>query len=159
MRGTFIIIWLTILLIQCNKGLSPEPETFPSSGVSGTVFFSHWPPADSLFDLRLILFQNYPPTSIIDEIFSGRAVVFPGINDNFRIPLNIDTFVYLIEAPPTIYQFFAVAQQYGPNISEDWRVVGQYDTTPEDTLPSPVIIEPGQIVENLYIYVDFDSIP
>jgi hypothetical protein len=41
----------------------------------------------------------------------------------------------------------------------DWRSAGQYDITPQDSLPSAVMIESGVTLEHIDIYVDFDNLP
>jgi hypothetical protein len=108
-------------------------------------------------DVRLILFPNFPPDSIQSEILSGRAVLYPGLNAS-KLTFYIDSLDFQISLSAGTYEYFAVAHQYGPNILGDWRVVGHYDTEPQDTLPTPLTIASGQHLENIIILANFDSV-
>ncbi len=153
-----VVFLFTMTALHCDRGLSPTEPGTASSGISGTVYFSNWPPPDSLFDIRIILFQDYPPASIVDDILSGKAIVYPaGLNDT--LPRYMDSLNYQFAAPPGNYGFLTVAEQYGPNFYQDWQIAGFYDTTPQDTLPTPVVIPAGEILTGIRIFVNFDSIP
>jgi hypothetical protein len=158
----FIIVFIIILIFtnKCDHGLAPPEPEVKMTGISGTIFYQHWPAADSLYDLRLVIFQNYPPDSILSEVMNGRAVVYPAIGEP-SLTCNIDTAYYLVELSPASYQYIVVAQQYKPNFQEQasWRVVGQYDTTLTDTLPTAVNVIQDSILEKIDIYVDFDHLP
>lgn len=151
-----------IFILTCDQGLSPESKEPETTGVSGTVQFINWPPPnspppDSVFDIRLILFPNFPPADFADEIISGRAVVFPGLTDE-KLPLPLDNLNYEIPLAPGTYEYFAVAHQYGSNLFNDWQVVGHYDTTLQDTLPTPIQITEGRMLRDINILANFDSI-
>lgn len=160
----FLIIFLSLFLMQCDQGLSPEEETSQLTGVSGTVYFRNWPspdspPPDSVYDIRLVLFPVFPAdSSIMDDIIAGRAVVYPGISDENRLPLNVDSLIYQIQLPAGHYEYFALAHQYSSNVFSDWQVVGHYDTTLQDPLPTAIYIEAGQLLKDINIYADFDSV-
>jgi hypothetical protein len=159
----FIITGTAILILfSCDDGLSPDESTPSFTGISGTVYFQNWPapgnaPPDSMADVRLILFPDFPPSSIQDEIISGRAIVYPGLNEN-KLTFYIDSLNFQIPLTPGTYEYFSVAHQYGPNLFQDWRVVGHYDTTPQDTLPTSLTITSGQHLEDIFILADFDSV-
>jgi len=155
------LIFATMIFIFCDKGASPTEnnQTPEVSGVSGTVYFKNWPEPDSLKDLRLIVFKNYPPTNIVSEILSGQAVVYPALGDTVGLPLNVDSINYEFELDPGTYAYFVVGWQYGDDLYNDWRAAGDYDTTPGDTLPTPLVITKNQILKNIYIHVNFDSLP
>ena len=158
----FLFLTLMLLIFSCDEGLSPE-ETEPEiSGVSGTVYFINWPPPnsappDTVFDIRLIIFPNFPPADFADEIISGRAILFPGLNDA-KLPFPFDSLNYEIPLIPGTYEYFAVAHQFGSNLFNDWHVIGHYDTTPQDTLPTPLQITEGQMLRDINILANFDSV-
>ena len=58
-----------------------------------------------------------------------------------------------------VYEYIVVAQQFGPAVFFDWRVVGQYDTTLTDTIPTSVEVFTDSVIKGINIYVDFDSLP
>ena len=151
-----------VIILACDQGMSPETEEPEITGVSGTIKFINWPPTnspppDSVFDIRLILFPNFPPADFADEIISGRAIVFPGLTDP-RLSLPLDSLIYQIPLLPGTYEYFAVAHQYGSNLFNDWQVIGHYDTTPQDTLPTPLQVVEGQMLSDINILANFDSI-
>jgi len=160
MKKMIFGILLGALFIQsCDKGLTPpENRITISTGISGTVFFQNWPAPDSLLDLRLVAFKNFPPDDIFVELLSGQAFAYPAIDDTFSLPLNVDQLDFQFEFPAGDYGYLAVAQQFGPNVLADWRAVGQFDLTP-DSLPTPLTISEGQVVKNIFIAVDFNHLP
>lgn len=153
-----IFLFVFLFFYTCDQGLSPEKEVQASGEISGTVFFKNWPPADSLFDIRLVLFPFYPDSNIILEITSGRAVVYPGLTDTTRLPFYVESLNYRFSLKAGHYEYFAVAHRYGPGIFSDWQVVGHYDTTAQDALPTALNIEPGQTLTDIFIVADFDSV-
>jgi hypothetical protein len=165
-KNRYSIFWILILflwlVLACDKGMSPEEEEPEISGVSGTVYFINWPPPnspppDTVFDIRLIIFPDFPPADFADEILSGRAILFPGLNDE-KLTLPLDSLNYQIPLIPGTYEYFAVAHQFDSNLFNDWQVIGHYDTTPQDTLPTPLEITAGQMLRNINILANFDSI-
>ena len=152
-----IIFFLIIFIYECDHGL--EPPTGPTSnitGISGLISYTNWPPADSLSDLRLVVFKNYPPTNIVSELLNQRAFFYPTLDDS--LPRFVDTTSFILELPANTYEYIVVAQQYGPDFYADWRVVGQYDTD-LDPLPSSVTVENGKLHENINVNVDFANPP
>lgn len=156
---TLLLISSVFTLWQCDQGLSPEGENEQITGIQGTIFFQNWPTRDSLFDLRLVAFKNFPPENILAEILSQQAYAWPPITvDTTLIPYYSDQFNFEFELPAGKYGYLAVAQRYGPNILTDWRAVGQYDTNP-DSLPSSFEVRAGTLSRNLFIAVDFKKLP
>jgi len=157
-----ILFWVflgTLFIQSCDKGLTPpENQIRISAGISGTVFFQNWPSPDSLLDLRLVAFKNFPPQDIFVELLSRQAFAYPAIDDTLSLPLNVDQLDFQFELPAGDYGYLAVAQQFGPNVLADWRAVGQFDLSP-DSLPTPLMIPEGQVVKNIFIAVDFDHLP
>lgn len=156
-------IIITLILWSCDKGLTPvgtssniQPEI---TGISGTVYFKNWPPLDSLKDLRLIVFKNFPPSSVISEILSGQAFLYPALGDTNRLPFYVDSINYEMELDPGTYEYFVVGQQFGDDLYNDWLAAGQYDTTPQDSLPTSLTITENELLKDIFIHVNFDSLP
>lgn len=153
----FIFVVCIVSFLNCDKGLSPYDKPPEKSEISGTVYFKNWPPPDSLFDIRVVIFREYPPQNIVGEILSGNAIFFPSQNDT--IPFYIDSLFYEMKLEPGIYEYLVVAHQFGTNFYKDWQVVGQYDITPQDSLPTSIHLDEGQLLTDLNIWVDFASLP
>ena len=96
--------------------------------------------------------------NIFLELFAGQAYALPAIDDTTRIPFYVDQYSYQFELPPGEYGYLVVAQQYGDDVFNDWRAVGQYDTDP-DSLPSPLQVIDKQVIRNIIIAVDFNNLP
>jgi hypothetical protein len=149
-------IWLLLAALcvgGCTGGL--DPTTLPVEAViRGTVSFrGTWPPADSLRDLRVVAFQNYPPTDVVGEVLGGRALF------SERLPFFVESAPYelRVERPPVTFRYLIVAQQYGPDLFRHWRVVGVYGRDP--TQPESLRVEPGEVYPRVDIVVDFDHLP
>jgi hypothetical protein len=154
-----IFFVFSLTLFHCDKGLSPFDTDSGFAGISGTIYFKNWPPADSLFDIRIVAFREFPPLDIASEVISGRAIIFPDLSDTSRIPFYIDSLQYTMALEKGIFEYLAVAHQFGPNFFNDWQAAGQYDITPQDSLPSSIFLEEGELITDILIYVDFDSLP
>lgn len=102
------------------------------------------------------MFRNFPPGNILEEVLTGSAVFSPPDLDT-SLPIWVDSTAYSIELDPGEYEYIVVAQQFGELY--DWRAVGQYDTTPEDSLPTPVTVPANTFLEQIDIQVDFDNLP
>jgi len=143
----------------CDRGLIPtEPPPGPGA-LSGVVHYTSWPPLDSLFDLRIVAFRNFPPEGIVSSVLSGEAAVYPPVGDTALVPFFVDSLRYAFSLPSGRYEYLAVAQQYGPNLFTDWRPVGQYDLDTNLALPSPIAIPPGDTLREITIHVDFANPP
>ncbi|NOX36706.1 MAG: hypothetical protein GXO78_04135 [Calditrichaeota bacterium] len=154
----FLLVAGLIGLLGCNQGLSPEAAGPSITGISGTIYFKNWPPADSLFDLRLVVFKTFPPENIVEAVVNQEAFAYPPITQKEGLPLNVQQTDYLMELPPGRYEYIVVAWQYGPNVFSDWRAAGQYDTD-EDPNPTAVDIQEGELLTNIDIDVDFENLP
>jgi len=155
----FILALCLISVFSCDHGLKPlEEKSSQMSGISGTISYLNWPPAENLYDLRLVVFKRYPPGDIFEELGAGRAYVYPAIGEE-SLPFFEDTTVYIMELDTGYYEYVTVAQQYGENIFEDWLAAGQYDTLFTDELPTSITVLSGQILDDINIQVDFDNLP
>ena len=160
--------WLIVLfvaLFSCDKGLGPSSTTTqqqpppPMGYMTGLVRFQHWPPADSLFDLRIVSFRSFPPGNILLEVQLGRAIVYPSLGDPSHLPFYVDSLRYTYSLPTGEFQYVVVAQRFGPGITTDWRAVGQYDIDSSVAGPSAVAIAANDTVFGVDISVDFDNPP
>ncbi len=157
-----VSLWLSAIALlslqSCEEGISPVSGSSGGRvyGISGVIHFSHWPPADSVLDIRLAALQNYPVPSIPAEVLNGRA------RYSDQLPYGVDSLPYTLTLPPLPagnIPFVGVAQRYGPNIQQDWRVVGIYYAGGDTTHPGSVVVPPDSIVPGINITVDFSHLP
>lgn len=159
------IIWLCLLptfllLSRCDHGLNPNEAAnniASTPGFGGIVrIVSALPPPDSLRDLRVVAFRNYPPKDIVLEVATKQAV-FTDSTLNFKDKV----ISYKIQQAEVIgeFKYVVVAQQYGANILTDWRVVGVYTITSDVTKPSSIMIPTGTFLNNINMDVDFYNLP
>lgn len=148
-------IFLLVILLACDHGIAPKPA---QTGISGTIYYKNWPPLEQILLLKLIIFEDFPPENIIDEVIGGRAIIYPE-NLPTSLLLDVDSSFFLIEMDTGTYDYVVVAQQYGPDLYNNWRAVGQYDTTPQDSIPTRLTVNQDEMLNNINIYVDFDSLP
>ena len=152
------IAWLT-WLCGCDEGLSPATQRALTGSFGGVIRFSNWQAADSIYDIRLVAFRTFPPTSLIGEVQSGNAVVYPPIGSGPLVSSQTDSLVYLVTVPALTYKYVVVAQQYGPDVFSQWKPVGQYDLDSNLTVPSPVVVSPNDTTFGVDIVVDFAHPP
>jgi hypothetical protein len=150
------IVGLTI--IGCNEGISPveEKAITEAHGIKGTIYFSNWPPTDSIVDLRLVAFLNYPPQDIYSEVIQGMAKYTD------RLPAAVDSFSYTLilnPLPADSIRCIAIGMQFGPNIQTDWRLVGLYYNPVDSSLPGRIYVPTDSLVPNINISVDFNKLP
>ena len=132
--------------------------------MTGSISYLNWPPPDSpppdsLIDLRLVVFKNYPPDSILLEVLTGNAIVYPALAATSGLPMYVSMTAFEIELDPGTYDYVVVAQRFGPNVTADWRAVGQYDTMLSDSLPTAISIIQGKLLKEINIVVDFNHLP
>jgi hypothetical protein len=163
--ATLFLLSIILLSSGCDTGLGPINEP---SGFSGVIRFKNWPPADSVRDLRIVVFEKYPSDSagILITLLAGRAAVYPAdLSSKGSLPKFVDSAPYLFNTKNGInlkvqqYNYIVVAQLYGPNSFTDWRPAGVYTTEPNTFNPSPVRVLLHRIVPNIDIEVDFHNPP
>jgi hypothetical protein len=155
MKITKILFGILLLFYACDHGIGPKEK---QTGISGTIYYKNWPPVVELINLKLIVFKNFPPGNIINEVLSGEAIVYPE-DLSTSLPINVDSTEFILEMDSGTYEYIVVAQQYGLDVYSNWRAVGHYDLTPLDSLPTEINVIEDELLQNLYIYVDFDSLP
>lgn len=156
---TFLfLILFSISLMTCDNGLGPPKEEKAKMGLSGTVYYSNWAAADSIHLLKIVFFKTFPPQDIVNEVLGGNASTFPQtLSDG--LPLAEDSTNYEIDLKAETYAYITVAQQYGPDVFTQWRAVGQYNTSPGDSLPTAVTVLKDSVLQNIDIFVDFNNLP
>lgn len=145
----------------CDGGLEPPTG---ESGFSGVVRFKNWPSADSVRELRLVVFEEYPSDSsgVISALLAGRAAVYPA---DSSLPKFVDTVAYTFNTDNGInlqvqeYAYVIVAQQYGPNLFTDWRPAGVYAMRPNSFEPALLRVLLHRVATNIDIHVDFNNPP
>ncbi|MGO9480239.1 MAG: hypothetical protein ACLP05_00465 [Candidatus Kryptoniota bacterium] len=153
---------LSSFISGCGHGLEPPPAELVQPGFGGTVYFENWPhpPADSVYDIRVVAFYNYPPQSIITAVLDGQVQVFPTIGIGTTPKLFVDSMSYSFKvASPTVFRYVAVAMEYGPNDEADWKAVGAYGYSHGVGAPDSVVIPPNTYVNGIDINVDFKNPP
>ena len=154
-----------LLWAACNKGVEPPSQggsgvlpTGPGA-ITGTIKYRNWPQRDSLVDLRIVVFNRFPPTDIVHEVISGNAVVYPPLGDTALVPFYVDSLRYKVILNAGTYPYVVVAQQFANNVLTDWRPVGQYDLDSNLLVPSPVTVAGNDTTRNINISVDFVNRP
>jgi hypothetical protein len=147
---------LTLLILctisACDHGLAPPSVIKP--GFGGRIAYrGSWPPADSIKILAVVAFRHYPPSDIVGEVLRGEAVF------DTALARNVDVQDYQIFTDPATFEYVIVAQQYGPNILLDWRIIGVYTDNPETFQPKSVQVQKETFVTNVNITVDFNHPP
>jgi hypothetical protein len=150
--GTVLLLFI---LGGCDEGLSPVSASSPASrhGISGAIYFRNWPPRDSVLDLRLAAFKGLPSSDLVSDIQQGRARFTDMLS-----PYGADSIPYrLLLAPlsPGRFSYIGVAQQFGPNIQRDWRLVGVYHAGGDTTSPGFIDVPADSVVPGVNITVDF----
>ena len=151
------LLCLCILDVFCGNGLEPVDSAQQTlTGFSGRITcLSTWPPSDSILTLRVVAVRRYPPTNILEEFSAGRL--------EFSEPLQLNvpeqSFVIQKDTLRGAFEYIAIAQQYGSNIFENWRVVGVYSKTGNPSSPSPLVLEKGRILQDINISIDFYHLP
>jgi hypothetical protein len=164
-RAPRILLFIAVAiygLSGCDKGLGPLNEV---SGFGGHLRFSNWPPADSVRDLRIVAFIDFPSDSggILQQLIAGRAVVYPQVG-NKGLPLfqNQVTYTFTTEGTslqPGLYRYVVLAQQYGPNILTDWKPAAVFTVSPATFQPEPVRVLLHKITPDIDMDVDFHNPP
>jgi hypothetical protein len=158
-RRVIPVLLLFPLLSACDEGLKPTPTYVPRGTVSGLITYHNWPPRDSLVDLRLVAFTQFPPLNIVSSVLNGVAVVYPSINDTALVPFYVDSLRYSFQTVAGHYAYLVVAQQFGADIMKDWRVVGQYDLDTNLAVPTAIDVPENGVVSAININVDFKNPP
>jgi len=155
----FISVLSLLFFSACDEGLKPVPAYVPSGTLSGLITYHNWPPRDSLVNLRIVAFTEFPPTDIVFSVLQGIAAVYPSIGDTALIPFYVDSLRYSFVVRAGHYPYVVVAQQFGPDVMKNWRVVGQYDLDTNLAVPEAIDVPDRGVVKDVNINVDFTNLP
>jgi len=158
-QTAILILFASISIHRCDHGIAPMAEVATEpGGISGTITYLHWPDLSTIKNLKVVVFKKFPPGDILQEVVNGDAIVHPPeLNQSLPRGEGVDSTFYSMEIPGGVYEYVVVAQQFGTIY--DWRAVGQYDISPQDSLPTAIQVLSGQILTNIDIRVDFDNLP
>jgi len=163
MLGKFFIFGISFFALACSHGLEPPVTPAVKPGFGGTVYFSNWlhPPADSVYDIRVVAFYNYPPQDILSEVLSGKAKVYPPIS-GAAAQLFVDSLSYTFNLDSSAtFQYVAVAMRDSLNLflSSSWKVAGVYGDSLSVGVRKNVVVPANTFVNGINIYVDFKNPP
>lgn len=168
------VLALLALSAGCDRGLGPITE---DTGFRGTITYKNWPPADSMFGLRLVALEQFPTdsTGLMLSLLGGHAAVYPHLTTGvigslailgFRASdtVHADTVQYVFTKEGTVlkegvYNYIVLAWQYGPNVFADWAPVGVYTQKPGTFEPAPLFVQERRMREDINISVDFHNPP
>lgn len=162
-----VILTMAIVALYSCGGLDPTKEvvTPPTQLplVEGTIHFlggkSQWPPKDSALEIRVVFFQKYPPDSnLVLAISTGEAFFTDTIqrfSDSSSFRLRRDE----VNKPlPLEFPYVVVALRFGGNFFTDWRAIGVYSVTNDQSQPLKIVVDTTKTVK-LQIPVDFTNPP
>jgi hypothetical protein len=151
-----------LLSAGCDEGLAPLNEP---SGFSGVIYFKNWPPPDSVQELRIVAFLEYPAdsASILQVLIEGGAAIYPQVGTR-GLTQYVDSLPFVFTSEGTLlkattYKYVAIAHKYGSNILTDWRPAAVYAATPSSFDPIPLSILLHRITPGVNFYVDFHNPP
>ncbi len=162
--STFSLFWplfglFAVLLGGCDKGLEPplEGDVILRGRVDFAGGVDSWPERDSIYDLRVAAFQEYPPESLVGDIVEQRAWFTDDSLATFQE--SVDWEITIPSPGPARIAYLVVAMQNGPNIFEDWIAVGVHAPADQRDQPTVIQLQPGAIIEDIVLTVDFDDLP
>jgi hypothetical protein len=146
---------LVILLISCDHGLSPEAADVDPGFAGELRVVSAWPPQDSVRDLRVVAFRNYPPKDILSEVINGSAIF------SDELPYGQTSISYIIqdETLAGAFAYIVVAQNFGEDPFQDWRAIGVYTLSGDVKQPTSLDLGSGLFISDVDISVDFYNLP
>ncbi len=148
-----LLVLLLLFIVSCDGGLNPEIER--NAYIFGKIVFvsprDKFPPMDSLKDLRVVCFKDYPPKNIIEDVLTGKAYFTES-----SLSFEKDTVPFLIKIPdpPVELKYIVAAQNYGSLLQ--WRAIGVYRVN-QDSI-TKINVQTGKKYE-IEIHVDWDKIP
>ncbi len=156
---TIILLFVTI---SCQEGLAPEGEAdIPlKSFIKGKIYYKggikNFPDSSEVFGIYAAAFKKYPSDSagILGE-FEKRNVFFNPVS--LPYPADSSEFSLEITELPQNLEYIIVAMQTTSSLFSQ-SVIGVYTISGDNTLPSEVYVEKGEIYD-IKINVDFDNLP
>lgn len=148
----YIYILLTIVFMGCSGGLEPPKTSFLSGTITYVNGESGWFGADSVKDVRVIAFKNFPPADFIGEVLSGEAY----FTESLPIFVDSSSFSIEINDAPIDLLYISVVLNYGSLF--EWMPIGVYTRSGNNSEHSNLLIESDKIY-NIEIDVDFNNLP
>ena len=152
------VVAMVTMVMACG-GLDPG-ELPPESTISGTIVFAGgaaaWPPADSIREVRVVVFDSVPrlESDVIASVLRGTALFTD------PLPQTVDSAVYslLITAPPRRFEYIVVAALTGPNVFTDWTMLAVHAPVgrPQEPIAENISVGDQRIIN---FVVRFDSLP
>lgn len=156
---SIVLFVVSCAIISCDHGLAPPPSEKIEQGITGTIYYTgnfptnitaHYFFASKVFrrfrDFEEIYILVLQPDSI---------QLYPELPKH-----KIDSISYRFVLPPALYKYVATAQAHGDmSQMQNWKIVGLYTSDSMRITPDEIFIEPGKFVEDVNIYVDYDSLP
>jgi hypothetical protein len=158
------LLWSILFIVsRCyhGHGLSPTGgEAAASSGLSGTIRFTGECP-DSTRQINIVISKKYPAgitntdslyDFVISELYAGNIVL------GDTLSRNVAEITYLFNIDPGYYEWVLVV--WFPDIPDyltGVKELGAY-TIGDKSLPEPVYIPPGEIIQDIDIVADFENV-
>jgi hypothetical protein len=160
-----------LALVACDGGLQPPAEA-PPTQIAGTIrYVGGWPPAvnpitrDSVLNIRVAAFRDFPPQNIVTDVLAGRAYFTPSalsLDSSLARFVDVSSYSILIpdNNPATEIRYVAVAMLVRSLflVPASWRIVGVYTVTGNQAQPGTIRITPNTI-HRADITVDFRNPP
>ncbi|MDZ4746064.1 MAG: hypothetical protein SGJ05_08690 [bacterium] len=147
-----------VLCVGCG-GLDPTlVPTF--TGVSGTITYvggsAAWPPADSVYEVRVVAFDEAPTdaSQILGALLSGKALV----SDTMPRRVDASTYTIAVTSVPRTFGYVVVALRYGPDFQLNWRMLDVYSLSGDPTQPSALTVNVNED-KRVHFRIDFSNLP
>lgn len=152
------ILYSTSFFISCNEGLSPpvvDETTIIKGKINFTSGLDSWPSLDSLKDLRVAFFKNYPDSANILNDFLTENLVFTADS----LPYYVESYEYsqVVSSVPVEFNYICVVQNYAGLL--DWKVIGLYSINEDNQTPKKLVINSAGIYDSININVNFNNLP
>lgn len=158
-------------LTACDGGLIPPDEVVPTQIVGTIRYVGGWPPAvnpmtrDTVLNIRVAAFRDFPPQNIVTDVLAGRAYFTPSaLSLDSSLTRFVDASSYSIIIPEnnlaTEIRYVAVAMLVRSQflVPSSWRIIGVYTITGNQAQPGTIRITPNTI-HRADITVDFRNPP
>jgi hypothetical protein len=160
MKQLFIVLFLVCIInLSCDHGLAPLPSERIEQGITGTIYYKGTFPTNitAHYFFASKVFRRFRDfDEILGLVFQPDSIqLYPELPKH-----KIDSISYRFVLPPAVYKYIAIAQAHGDmSQMQNWKIVGVYSSDSMRVTPDEVFVEPGKFVENVNIYVDYDSLP
>jgi hypothetical protein len=158
-------------LIACDGGLIPPDEVVPTQIVGTIRYVGGWPPTvnpitrDSVLNIRVAAFRDFPPQNIVTDVLAGRAYFTPSalsLDSTLARFVDISSYAVVIpdNNPATEIRYVAVAMLVRSQflVPSSWRIIGVYTVNGNQNQPGSIRITPNTI-HRADIIVDFRNPP